>query len=80
MDAGLAAPACQCREEVLGDPDKPFKREIRLWGEIFLVTMTAAEVAEIGDVPLDIKRFHGKMVTEARGAGKEEKRKFAAAN
>ena len=36
--------------------------------------MAAAQAAEIGDVPLDIKRFHEKMVAEARGDSKEEGR------
>jgi hypothetical protein len=36
--------------------------------------MAAAQVAEIGDVPLDIKRFHEKMLAEARGDGKEDGR------
>jgi hypothetical protein len=35
--------------------------------------MAAAEVAEIGDMPLKIKRFHEKMVAEGMADGKEVK-------
>ena len=76
VDTGLPAPSGYRAEEVVGDSDKPGKGEIRLFGEILLVAMAAAEVAEIGDVPLDIKRFHRKMVAEALTDGKEEKKKF----
>jgi hypothetical protein len=73
MDAGLAPPALHGAEEILGDPDKPGKGKIRLFGKIFLIAMTAAEIAEIGEMPLDIKIFHKKMVTEGPTDGKEER-------
>jgi hypothetical protein len=74
VDAGPPVPCRSRVEEVLGHSDKLRKREIRLFGKILLVAMAAAEVAEIGDVPLDIKCFHGKMVAEAPANGKEEEK------
>ena len=73
MDAGLPVPPADRAQEVVGDFGKLRKGKIRLFGKIFLVAMTAAQVAEIGEVPLDIKIFHEKMVAEAPADGKEER-------
>ena len=73
MDAGLPVPPADRAQKVVGDFGKLRKGEIRTSGKILLVAMAAAQVAEIGEVPLDIKIFHKKMVAEAPADGKEEK-------
>ena len=75
MDANLPVPPADCAQKVVGDFGKLRKGEIRTSGKILLVAMAAAQVAEIGEVPLDIKIFHKKMVAEAPADGKEERNK-----
>jgi len=75
MDAGLPVPPADGAQKVVGDFGKLRKGEIRTSGKILLVAMAAAQVAEMGEVPLDIKIFHKKMVAESPADGKEERNK-----
>ena len=74
MDAGLPVPPATAWRKFSAMWTSSRKGEIRRFGKILLVAMAAAEVAEIGEVPLDIKCFHGKMVAEAPADGKEEEK------
>jgi hypothetical protein len=59
MDAGFIFPGPKSREDILRNLLQPLPTQVFLFRKISLVAMAAAKVAQIGDVPLDVKRaFH----------------------
>ncbi len=57
MNTGPLIPFFEGGKNIIGYPFQPRPIEILLLREILLIAVLAAEVAKVGDVPLEIERF-----------------------